>query len=246
MKNLKLISINIFGILLLFISCKVQKNANAANYQIPKIENHNKGMLEIRVAPFGLNANRITVGQIKTDGTIHFNWAEIDLNAIDDSDFYMSSIKRVVGMSFCNEKQIEEISKITKAVEIELSLYKNDQYIGLLYPATQKKIQDNGSLNRNTQLILGSYLSWYYSDSAGNFKAMCTVNMKMENTYDFKEVTNYDIRLKKGWNIIKHTLLEREDWKNESQQGSLPKTSAKITISDIPDNIVWYSKYFGE
>ena len=246
MRNLNLVSINIFSFLLLFTSCKAQQNVNATYHQVPKIENHNKGKLEIKVAPFGLNGTKITVGQILSDGSINFIWPEIEISTIEDSDFYMSSIKRVVGMSFCNEKQIEESNKTTKAVEIELSLYKNDQYIGLLYPATQKEIQDNGSLNRNTQLILGSYLSWYYSDSDDNFKAMCTVNMKMENTYDFKEVTNYDIQLKKGWNIIKHTLLEKEDWKNETQQGSLPKTITILKINDIPDNINWYSKYIGE
>ena len=35
----------------------------------------------------------------------------------------MSSIKNVVGMTFCNEKTIEESNKTTKVVKVELSLY---------------------------------------------------------------------------------------------------------------------------
>ncbi|VAW69229.1 hypothetical protein MNBD_GAMMA10-3359, partial [hydrothermal vent metagenome] len=38
------------------------------------------------------------------------------------------------------------------------------------------------------------------------------VNLDSENNYNFKEVTNYDIQLKEGWNIVKHTLVEKEDW----------------------------------
>jgi hypothetical protein len=234
-------------ILLIFcLSCKAQQNNHTSNSSIPKIENYTKGKLDIKVAPFGLDGIKITVGQILKDGTIHFNWAEIDLSTIEDSEFYMSSIKRVVGMTFCNKKQIEQSSKTAKVVKVELSLYNKGKYVGSLYPATQKEIMDNVSLNRQTSLVLGSFLSWYYSDSDGNFKAMCEVNNERENTYNFKEVTSYNIQFKKGWNIIEHTLVEKEDWKNESEQGSLPKTVTEISINNIPNNIKWYLKYFGE
>ncbi len=222
-----------------------QQNINTTHPSIPKIENYTKGKLEIKVSPFGLDGIKITVGQILKDGSIHFNWQNIDLNSIEDHEFYMSSLKNVVGMTFCNEKEIEESSDATKAVEVELSLYKKNKYVGLLYPATQKEMQDNASLNRYTSLVLGSYLSWYYSDSDGNFKAMCNVNYESANNYNFKEITNYDIQLKEGWNIVKHTLVEKEDWKNESNQGSLPKTITKTSITKIPANINWYLKYVG-
>jgi len=105
---------------------------------------------------------------------------------------------------------------------------------------------DNLSLNRYTSLVLGSYLSWCYSDSDGHFKATCIINNERENIYSFKEVTSYDIQLKKGWNTIEHILAEKEDWKNESDQGSFPKKSTTISINTIPNNIKWYAKYFGE
>lgn len=225
---------------------KAQNNIDTANPSIPKIENFTKGKLDIKVAPFGLDGIKITVGQILKDGSINFNWQNIDLNSIEDYEFYLSSIKNAVGMTFCNEKEIEESSNKTKAVEVELSLYKKNKYVGILYPATQKELLDNASINRHTSLVLGSYLSWYYSDGDANFKATCKVNLDSENKYNFKEVTNYDILLKEGWNIVKHTLVEKKDWKNESNQGSLPKLITKTSINTIPNNINWYLKYFGE
>ncbi len=240
-KNWLLLVLSFF----LLQTSNAQNHANTTNSSIPKIENYTKGKLDIKVAPFGLDGIKITVGQILKDGSIHFKWQNIDLNRIEDFEFYMSSIKNVVGMTFCSEKEIEESSNTTKAVEVELSLYKKNKYVGFLYPATQKEIQDNASLNRHTSLVLGSYLSWYYSDRDGNFIAVCKVNNKWENDYNFQEVTSYNIQLKEGWNIIKHTLVEKEDWKNESKQGSLPKISTKTSITNIPTNINWYLKYFG-
>lgn len=241
-KNLLLIVLSFF----LLQTSKAQNITETTSPSIPKIENHTKGRLDIKVAPFGLDGIKITVGQMLKDGSIHFNWQNIDLNSIDDYEFYLSSIKDVVGMNFCNEKEIEESNKTTKAVEVELSLYKKNKYVGMLYPATQKEILDNASLNRHTSLVLGSYLSWYYSDGDANFKATCKVNSEWENSYNFIEVTNYDIQLKEGWNIVKHTLVEKEDWKNESNQGSLPKHITKTSITTIPNNNNWYLNYFGE
>lgn len=234
----------ILSILLLQV-CTAQQNQSKTN--TPKIENYNKGELIIKVAPFGLNGNEITVGKVAKDGTIYFNWPETNLSTIKDSDFYMGSIDRAVGMSFCNDKQIEDIDESAKVVKVEeLSLFKKGRYVGSLYPATDNKIQDNASLNRHSSLVLGSSLYWYYSDSDSRFKAKCSVNLELENTYAFKEVTTYEIQLKKGWNLVKHTLVEKEDWKNETGQGSLPKTITKTSIINIPININWYMKYFGK
>lgn len=241
-KHLLLLVLSFF----LLQTSKAQNNIETTNLSIPKIENYTKGKLDIKVAPFGLDGIKIMVGQILKDGSIHFNWQNIDLNSIEDHEFYLSSIKNVVGMTFCNEKEIEESSNTTKAVEVELSLYKKNKYVGTLHPATQKEILDNASLNRHTSLVLGSYFSWYYCDGDANYKATCKVNLESENNYNFKEVTNYDIQLKEGWNIVKHTLVEKEDWKNESNQGSLPKHITKTSITTIPNNINWYLKYIGE
>jgi len=231
-------------ILFLFIlihsqPCKAQQTENA----LPKIENYTKGELEIKVVPFGLE-NPITVGKVMADGSIHFNWNS-DISTVNDPQFYMSSIKNAVGMTFCNDKAIEQNNQEAKAVDTKgLFLYKYGQQVGALYPATQKTIQDNLSLNRSTRLVLGSTVSWFYSDSDVQFKATCSVNNKRENVYDFKEITSYDIQFKEGWNMVLQTLVEKEDWKNETEKGSLPKTITKTSIAKIPNTINWYLNYW--
>ncbi|MCF6297740.1 MAG: hypothetical protein L3J08_07125 [Flavobacteriaceae bacterium] len=217
------------------------------NYTVlaQQIENHTKGELEIKVTPFGLKGNEINVGKVLEDGTIHFNWPEINVNSYNGSEFFMSSIKKVVGMDSCEEKQIDQNNDSIKIVNTEsLFLYKYGQPVGLLYPATQKELENNAGSNRTTSLVLGSMISWFYSNGDVTFKAKCTVNQEWENSYNFKKVTNYELNFKKGWNIVQHTLLEKEDWKSDTDQGSLPKTISKKTMMTIPSNINWYLEYW--
>ncbi len=228
------------------MSCGSQKKGVASVSSSLQIENYSEGKLEIKVAPFGLNGNEITVGKVFKDGSIIFNWPEMDLSSMPDSEFYLEPIQRVVGMSFCHEKNIEQANETARAVKVDLALFKKGKYVGSLYPSTKKEIQDNPSLNRHTSLVLGSYLTWYYSDSDANFKATCKVNLEYENSYNFQEVTSYDVQFKKGWNLVIHTLIEKEDWENEASKGSLPKVVKLASSTDIPPTINWYMKYFGE
>lgn len=225
----------------LFQSCKAQQTQTT----LPKIEDYSKGELEIKVTPFGLE-NSISVGKITADGTIHLSWNN-DISSIKDPEFYMDSIKNALGMTFCNDKEIEQNNKEANSVDSSgLFLYKNGQQVGALYPATQKEIESNEGANRRTSLVLGSTISWYYSDSDVVFNGKCSVNIQQENVYDFKEVTSYTIQFNKGWNMILNTLVEKEDWKNGTEMGSLPKTMTKTSITKIPNTINWYLNYWAE
>lgn len=228
-------------ILILIQPCIAQKTPST----LPKIEDYSKGELEINVLPFGLE-NPIQVGTISADGTIHFNW-DNDITSIKDSEFFMSAIKNAVGMTFCNDKELEQNNEEAKSVHTNgLFLYKNRKQVGAILPATQKEIEDNKGSNRSSSLVLGSSISWIYADSDVIFNGKCSVNFAQENFYNFKEVTTYTIDFKKGWNMVLHTLVEKEDWKNGEEIGSLPKTMTKASITEIPNTIHWYLNYWAE
>lgn len=118
--------------------CAAQKTPTT----LPKVEDYSKGELEIKVTPFGLE-NPIQVGKITADGTIHFSW-DNDISSIKDPEFFMSSIKNTVGMTFCNDKEIEQNNEDAKSMlSNELFLYKGRQQVGTLFAGTQKAIEDN-------------------------------------------------------------------------------------------------------
>lgn len=210
-----------------------------------KIEDYSKGELEIKVSPFGFESP-ILVGKITADGSIHFNWNN-DISSIKDPEFFMSSIKNTVGMTFCNDKEIDQDNEDAKSLHCtNLFLYKDGQQVGALMAGTEKGIEDNKGSNRSTSLILGSTISWIYADSDVIFNGKCSVNFEQENTYNFKEVTSYSLHFKKGWNMILNTLVEKEDWKNGTELGSLPKTMTKTSITEIPNTMKWYLNDWAE
>jgi len=210
------------------------------------IENYTYGDLTIKVTPFGSVENIITIGTITKDGAIQFDWPEIDDSKIAGSDFFMTSVSKSLGMHACSDKQVEQSDETVKAADFGfLHLYKNDKLVGYLLNATSKGMLDNPSLNRHSSLVLGTQLYWYYSDTDVTFKASCEVNMEYEGAYSFLQHKTYDVKFKKGVNIVQVSLDEKEDWSNETKKGSLPKRKTLTSVSGIPTNINWYVNYWG-
>ncbi len=191
----------------LFQSAIAQKTQTTS----PKIENYTKGELEIKVETFG-DKNPITIGKVMADGTIHFNFPELDLNAMEDTYFFsMQKIGRAVGMHVCHDKEVEQNTETVEAIEIkDVFLYKYGQPVGALLRATQKEMLED-------KFAIGSTISWFYSNGEGAFKANCTTYEDDDTAKDgldrntIGNKTSYDISFKKGWNIVTHTLLEKKD-----------------------------------
>lgn len=234
-------------IILLFafiISSFAQSNFNLKSNL--KIENYSYGELVLKVVPFGLG-KEINIGKILKDGTIQFNWPKIDLKTIESSSVFMQNIKSsLLGMSYCEDDQIEKNTKECQVVDTQyIYLYQNNKQVGVLFPATEKEIINNEPANIYSQLVKGSSLTWFYSDGTCNFKAECSEKMEWEGKYNFVAKKSYDIQLKKGWNLVEQELLEIEEFKDELGTGYMEKKVSKKSIGDIPKNIKWHIKVFG-
>lgn len=223
------------SVLFLFV-CILFQSIIAQNSSL-KIEDYTKGEIEIKAIPFGYD-NPVFAGEITADGTINFNWSAIDLSKIEDSENYTTTIQELTGGTFCEDASATITNENVKTVLVEtLFLYKYGQQVGALIPSTQK-----GQEHNNNEL--GSTLYWVYSDGETIAKANCSKGVEWEDVYNFNETTAYDLQLKKGWNMILNTLLEKEDWVDGTEIGSLPKSLTKTSITDVPDTIHWYLKYW--
>jgi len=224
----------------LFQSAIAQKTQTTS----PKIENYTKGELEIKVETFG-SKTPISVGKITADGTIHFNFPKLDLNAMEDTYFFsMQKIGRAVGMHVCHDKEVEQNTETVEAIEIkDVFLYKYGQPVGALLRATQKEMLDD-------KFAIGSTISWFYSNGEGAFKANCTTYEDDDTAKDgldrntIGNKTSYDISFKKGWNIVTHTLLEKKDITKGTQQYSRRLIEQKISVANIPPTMNWYLNYW--
>ena len=241
---MKLYKIKLILILSIFsIECFSQ--SNLAIDVPPKVENYTYGELDLMVVPFGLG-KEISIGKVLKDGTIQFDWPDINTNNIESSTVFMVPVKTaLLGMNYCEDNQIEENSENCSAISTQyIYLYKNKKQVGVLSPTTDRALLDNEPANIYSNLTMGSSLLWFYSDGDCNYKAKCKEKLEWEGKYNFDRENTYYIHLKKGWNIVQYTLVEIEEFKDENGTGKMEKKVNKKTINQIPKDINWYIKTF--
>lgn len=211
--------------------------AQQAQATLPKIDNYTKGELELKITSFG-DKNPISIGKIMADGTIHLNWKEADISKINENDYMTRSIENFYGGKFCRNSNPVISNKNTILVETKyIYLFKYGQPVGCIIPSTQKNIEHN-----NDQL--GSTISWVYSDSETNVKANCSEKIAWKDLYSFDQTIAYDLKFKKGFNLVSNTLTAIEEWDIEKEKGSLPKTRSIQSLNQIPANMHWQLKYW--
>ena len=203
---------------------------------LPKVENYTKGELELKITSFGEN-NPITVGKVMADGTIHLEWPEIDLSNFNEN-YWTTSIERFYGGSFCRNSNAVVTNETAILVETKfIYLFKYGQPVGVIIPSIQKNQEHNEDL-------LGSTINWIYSDSETSVKANCSENKAWEDLYNFDQTIAYDLKFKKGFNLVSNTLTAIEEWDTEKEKGSLPKTRSVQSVDQIPTNMHWHLKYW--
>lgn len=204
---------------------------------LPKIENYTKGDIELKITSFG-EENPIKVGRITADGTIHFDWPKLDMSTIIDNKFYINSIKNFTGAKYCKDPNKVLNNEEVQLVETKfVYLFKYDQVVGCIVPSTQKGQEHN-------EQQLGTTINWIYSYEETNAKVNCIARTEWEDYYRFDKTTNYDLTLKKGWNLISKSLTEIHEWEKGTESGRLPKTKVIKTLDQIPDDIHWHLKYW--
>jgi len=232
--NMKTIKYALFLIVFtIFQSCKAQKML------APKliVDNYNKGELELKTVAFG-EETPIAIGKVKADGSIHFDWPELSLSKLSENKFLTTSIDYFTSAKYCKDPKAVVTNKEVILVENQyLYLYKYDQIVGCIIPSTQK-----GQEHNNRQL--GSTLTWVYSEGTTSAMLNCHSTKAWEDLYSFEATTSYDLRFKKGWNLISNTLVDMESWDNGTDKGSLPKTVVIQSIDEVPSNIYWHLKYW--
>lgn len=225
------------------IAGSAQSTFTVENWQ--KEDNSTPGELELKVIPFGIG-NEISVGQINDSGAIQFDWPKISLDSIENSSVFMEATNRVLlRRSYCEDDQIIENTQDCLVVDTQyIYLFKEDRRIGVLYPVSQEEMINNELTNIYANIVLGSTITWFYSNGTCIFKANCSQRIEWEGKYDFMKESNYDIQLKEGWNMVEHSIIEKEQWKDDLGEGNTERKDSKKTVDKVPENIKWYVKIF--
>ncbi len=207
-----------------------------------KVANHNKGEMDVVLTMFGFE-KLVKIGNLSADGTLEIDLSEDPTGMLtdDEREFYIDRL--VYGFQYvCGNPDDfpEGEPKIARDAGF-IALWANDTWSGTLFPVTDEKLrlwmEDDG-----------------YNDAVeASFYKVLLVTEDVELTkkcnnfdyYDDKDVEvnlDYDIRLKKGLNLVEYQI--QSVFKTNPDVRAAFPDKIKITNSAENQPIVWMASYF--
>ena len=196
--------------IILFQSCSAQKT----HVQFPKTQNHLNGELDythkaLELVDRQVDGKEISIGKINTDGTIHFYLPEFNIKALYDSiPMQPYPLQNMLLMNNCKDKDpfAKTPYDAIYSKEYKLFVKKYGRKVAILEAVDdEEKTKNNGN-------GIGSTFSWFYINSAIDYKDEC---IKTSYGNDAVEaITNVNIQFKKGWNFIEKNQIALPVYEN--------------------------------
>lgn len=229
----------------LFQSCKTKHLQTKTS--VPKIENQLKGELDYTKGGFELvqwqnGGGEITLGSIDEKGEINFNLPEYDIKSLGKNHMN-SNLESQFNMLRCKNKgdfdMIGQPLFKTPYDDVYSQLYppmfvKTDG----VYPAYVSLVSDEKMLTKgNFDKIIGNKYYWIYIDRDLNYKDKCIKESNKNADLEFEMTA--DIQLKKGWNFVKRSLVEVQNY-GDNNEHTIPKKIQFSLSSPNSKDVKWY------
>lgn len=207
-----------------------------------KVANHTKGDMDVVLTLFGMD-KPVKIGTLDANGNLKIDFSSNPAENLseDEAGFFIDRL--VYGFEYvCGNPDDfpEGEPKIARSAGF-IALWANDQWSGTLFPVTNEKLkfwlEDNGY----NDAVEASYYRVLLVTEDVNLSKKC-------NNSDFYEGENvevnieYDIRLKKGLNMVEYQI--QSVFKTDPEiRASFPD---KVKITNHTDNppIIWLANYF--
>lgn len=242
-------------ILFLFVFTQFQySKAQESQTALPKVENHLPGELDYTHEALDLvqiqqNGEEIILGNINTDGAIHFNLPEFDIKALYDSiplqhyNFHSLFLMN----SDCKDRDVfaeTPFNDVYAQKYDPIFIKKYGENVAILFPATDEKMFKNNHYYRNNSydgknLVIGSKYYWFYMDRAMTFKDECT-KTPIRDADTIELAISADIQLKKGWNFIEENLVSVQEYSEDDYHTTLPKSIQFSLSNPSSKKVKWY------
>ncbi|MEL0457549.1 hypothetical protein WJN01_15015 [Flavobacteriaceae bacterium SZ-1-7] len=139
---------------------------------------------------------------------------------------------------YCDSEEVKttngdlELESVTMQGNFFIGIIKDKKPIGKLRLASSKAFSESFFSYGKKDFVTGYYIDFYYVPEVASVKGICktkTYTLDMKNTFDI--VHNYDIDLKKGWNIVK---IEVEEVYTDQEGHVRPLKFKMQTVDKIP------------
>jgi len=213
-----------------------------------KIENWTHGEVPLLFNDY-ISKVKITMGNINADGKV--------IIPLDDT--YLSNLKEAAIKAQENAPQGWELKFNTIASSFSCSdeglVYENAEVIlsglpdlevlsedgstsyGYLYCTNSLQLSSWLQLYGMVSAAKGYYLKWVFVEDAAAIKGSCNMlNYTGNDDENYMNTTVYDVKLQKGWNIIKYEITETFT----SKEGKITPSKTEITkIDEVPADVQW-------
>ena len=207
-----------------------------------KIEGHDKGEMDIVLTMFGME-KPVKIGTLNANGDFEINLSVNPTEKLseEERELYISNLSYGFQYVCGNPGDFPEgEAKIASSAQ-HIALWADNTWAGVLFPVSDLKLQlwmeDNGF----NDAVEGSFYQVLLVTEDVNLQKKCT-NFDYYNDEDIEVNVEYDLKLKKGLNLIAYQL-ESVYKTNPDIRASFPK---KIRMTNAGDNpkIMWIAKYF--
>jgi len=228
--------------ILVTLSCKAQQDSI-----VSKVENNLGGDIdyakeELQLTLTQINGDEIVIGKIANDGTINITLPEIDIKALhDEINMGSTPLDGMFEMTSCIDKKAVTESKYEDVSSYKYDLISISKYgisVAYLAPVSRKDVLNNNQYSSDI-LTTGSKYYFFNTDTEVNFKKTCDQN-SFYGKYDIEMTRSGDIQFKKGWNFIKETLVETQEYAREDYHTPIPKIISYTSANSKDADIKWY------
>ncbi len=207
-----------------------------------KIEGHNKGEMDIVLTMFGFD-KLVKIGTLSSSGDF-----EIDLSANpaenlskEDFDTFISPLSYGFQFGCGNPDEFPEGETKIACDAGFIALWANNNWAGSVFPVSDEKLQPWMDDNGYNDPVQASFYKVLLVTEDVEVKKKCN-NFDYYNDMDVEVGIEYDIKLKKGLNLVQYQL--ESIYKTDPNVRASFPTKVKMTDAGENPKIIWMAKYF--
>jgi hypothetical protein len=207
-----------------------------------KIEGHNKGEMDVVLTMFGLD-KLVKIGTLSASGDF-----EIDLSANpaenlskEDTDMFISRLSYGFQYGCGNPDDFPEGEPNIARDAGFIALWANNEWSGSMFPVSDEKLQPWMEDNGYNDAVPASFYKVLLVTEDVEVHKKCN-NFDYYNDKDIEVGIEYDLKLKKGLNLVQYQL--ESIYKTDPNIRASFPTKIKMTNAGENPEIIWMAKYF--
>ncbi len=207
-----------------------------------KVANHDKGDMDVVLTMFGFE-KLVKIGTMSADGTLEIDLSDDPSGTLssEEREFYIDKLAYGFQYVCGNPDDFPEGEpKIARDAGF-IALWANDTWAGTLFPVTDEKLrlwmEDDGY----NDAVEGSFYKVLLVTEDLELKKQC-LNWNYYAEKDVEVNLEYDIRLKKGLNLVEYQI--QSVFKTDPDVRAAFPVKIKMTNPVEIQSITWMANYF--